>query len=489
MKPIAIEKFSHCRVLVVGDIMLDAYLWGDVSRISPEAPVPVVRVYHEEKTLGGAGNVVRNLTQLGANVSMVAVCGADERGKRIKEELLGASVNIEGLLMMPHRHTTHKSRVFAQSQHVLRFDRETILPPDEATLSQLKAIISNKISSFDVVIVSDYGKGLLTNALLEHIMTIAQKNSVPVLVDPKGSDFSKYKGASILTPNRKEAAEAAYMSVETIDDVYAAGQKLMDVVKSNQFLITCGSDGMVLFERNKPPHHIETKARQVYEVSGAGDTVISVLGLCVGIGADWHTAAEYANSAAGVVVGKMGTATLTPQELVSAHAQKTTTVRKFISASDLPAMLADLKRQNKQIVFTNGCFDLLHAGHIAFLAESKKLGDILIVALNDDASVHALKGAGRPILSQDERINIMSALDSVDYVLLFSENELEALIRQTSPHVLTKGGNYDITEVVGNDFVTASGGNVVCLPLVGEGSTSAIIRDIQQKGGETPSSG
>ena len=468
-------------MLVVGDIMMDAYLWGDVSRISPEAPVPVVRVYREEEALGGAGNVVRNLTQLGAEVSLVAVCGADEQGKRIKEALLKSSVNIEGLLMVSDRPTTHKSRVFAQSQHVLRFDRETVSAIDASTENQLKAILTNKITASHVVIVSDYGKGLVTHSLMKHIVQTAKGNNIPILVDPKGSDFSKYKGASILTPNRKEAALALEKSAETMEDIFVAGNQLMDVVENDQFLITCGSDGMVLFERNKKPYHIETQAQQIYEVSGAGDTVISVLGLCIGVGADWQTAAEYANSAAGVVVGKMGTATLTQSELITAYAQQTISASKFVSLSELPHLIENLKRQNKRIVLTNGCFDFLHAGHIFLLAESKKLGDVLIVALDDDAQITKLKGPGRPILSQEERIKIISALDSVDYVILFSENELETIVKFVSPQVLTKGNNYELSEIVGHEIVMKNGGKVVCLPLVGEISTSDLIRELQKK--------
>jgi len=313
-----IDKFANCRILVIGDCMIDEYVWGTVDRISPEAPVPVVAVKRDNATLGGAGNVVNNLAALQADVTIVGTYGLGENGRRLKKMFEDVGANTNGLALDESRATTIKTRIMASQQHVLRIDRETSHPISNKMVELIAHNIFNCIKSVDLIIVSDYGKGLLTPEMLEAIMKQAKNHNKPVLVDPKGFHYEKYHGASLITPNRKEAAQAANMDITDMPTLICAGQSLMKNVGLPGLLITCGKDGMVLFEPNKAPYHIETRARQVFDVSGAGDTVISVMGLALAAGAGYREAASLANTAAGLVVGKVGTATISQDELRNA---------------------------------------------------------------------------------------------------------------------------------------------------------------------------
>jgi len=447
--PIDISTFDRCNILVVGDLMLDEYLWGEVDRISPEAPVQVVSIKKEDYTMGGAGNVVNNIVALGAKVSAAGVIGSGKNGQILLNKFKELGVDTAGIVQEPGRTTTKKTRIIASHQHVLRIDRETDKAISDPTLEKVTRFIEDKIAHVDVVLISDYGKGLITKTLLSGLILAAQKHKKVTIADPKGLDFSKYSGVSLLTPNKKEAALASGVEIVDESTLVKAGNKILQTVALDKLLITCGKDGMVLFDQNEEPCKVRTKARQVYDVSGAGDTVLSVFGLAIASGASFKDAMSIANTAAGIVVGKVGTATILRQEL------------------------------NARVVLTNGCFDLLHAGHIKLLSASKELGDILIVAIDDDDSVKKLKGSGRPVIGVKERVGILCALDSVDYVVVFSSRELKKLIEIMRPDVLTKGSNYTSEEVFGRERVEALGGKVVLIPVSENISSTRIINNIK----------
>jgi D-beta-D-heptose 7-phosphate kinase / D-beta-D-heptose 1-phosphate adenosyltransferase len=501
---IDISKFDRCHLLVIGDLMLDEYLWGDVDRISPEAPVQVVSVQNEDFALGGAGNVVNNIMALGGKVSAAGVIGMGRNGRLLLKMFDELGVDTKGIVKERGRITIRKTRIIAvnhANQQVLRIDREKIQDISTSTLKKMIRIIEDRMPDIDVVLISDYGKGLITQSMLSQVIESAKKHKKMTIVDPKGLDFSKYSGVSLLTPNKKEAALAS--NVEIIDDpsLEKAANKILQNVDLNQLLITCGKDGMVLFERNKAPFRVKAEARQVFDVSGAGDTVLAVLGLAVASGISIKSSLAVANAAAGMVVGKTGTATVSKQELASAlkivlgkagtatvSKQKlasvlTSDVRalpaKFKKLSDLPPLIQDLKKRGKRVVLTNGCFDLLHAGHIMLFSESKHMGDILIVAIDDDESVKALKGPGRPVINAAERVRIISALDAVDYVVVFSSPELKKLIKIIQPDVLTKGSNYTDKEVFGRRLIEKYGGRVALIPVTENISSTRIIDNIK----------
>ena len=479
---IDISKFDQCHLLVVGDLMLDQYLWGDVDRISPEAPVQVVSVKKEDYAMGGAGNVVNNIVALGGKVSAAGVIGTGRNGQFLLDMFNELGVDTEGIIKEPGRATTQKTRIIAANQHVLRIDRETKKEISASTLEHLAQFIEKKIPDVDLVLISDYGKGLITKNLLSRVIVSAKKHNKQTVVDPKGLDFSKYSGVSLLTPNKKEAALASGVEIDDQPSLERAASKMFENVSLGKLLITCGKDGMVLFEPDKAPFHVRAEARQVFDVSGAGDTVLAVLGLAVASGASIQECIKIANTAAGIVVGKVGTATVSKQELL--QAMKTDShglPAKYKDLSELPALIKDLKKKGQRLVLTNGCFDLLHAGHIMLFSASKHMGDILIVAIDDDESVKTLKGPGRPVINANERVRILSALDAVDYVVVFSSRELIRLIEIIQPDILTKGSNYTTTQVFGRERVEALGGQVVLIPVTEDVSSTRIIDTI--KGG------
>lgn len=472
-------KFDRCNVLVVGDLMIDEYLWGEVDRISPEAPVQVVSVNNENFTLGGSGNVVNNLAALGAKVSAVGIIGTGGNGKLLLNKFNELGVDAEGIIQDPERLTTRKTRIIAANQHVLRIDRETTKEISGRSLEAITRSIEDKVPGADVVLISDYGKGLVTPALLSMIAAVAKEHGKITIADPKGLDFSKYSGLSLLTPNKKEAALASGIEIADELSLFKAGKRILETVKIGRLLITCGKDGMVFFERNSKPYKIRAEARQVYDVSGAGDTVLSILGLAIASGFSFKNGAALANTAAGIVVGKVGTATVSKEELASALMPESDNASfKHKRLSELAALTQELKKKGKRLVLTNGCFDLLHAGHIMLFSASKQLGDVLVVAIDDDDSVRDLKGPGRPLLSARERVRILSALDSVDYVVVFSSQELKKLIEIIRPDVLTKGSNYTSEEVFGHDIVERFGGRVVLIPVTEKISSTRIINNM-----------
>ncbi len=460
--------------------MLDEYLWGEVDRISPEAPVQVVAIQKEDFALGGAGNVVNNAVALGAKVSVVGVIGTGRNGRLLLKRFNELGVDTAGIIQEPDRATTQKTRIIAANQHVLRIDRETKQNISGPTLDKMIRLVLDKMPDIDVVLISDYGKGLITKNLLSKVTASAKKHKKMIIVDPKGLDFSKYSGVSILTPNKKEAALASGVEINNESSLEKAANKLLENISLDNLLITCGKDGMVLFEKNKEPFRVKAEARQVFDVSGAGDTVLAVFGLAVASGASIHNSVAIANTAAGIVVGKVGTATVSKQELASAiKTDDHGLPAKYKDLFELPALVEDLKKKGKRLVLTNGCFDLLHAGHIMLFSASKQLGDILVVAIDDDESVKKLKGSGRPVLNAKERSRILSALDAVDYVVVFSSHELKKLIEIIQPDVLTKGSNYTSKEVFGRELVEKYGGRVKLIPVTENISSTRIINNIK----------
>lgn len=502
--PFDIAKFDQCHILVVGDLMLDEYVWGEVDRISPEAPVQVVAVQKEDFTLGGAGNVVNNIAALGAKVTVAGVIGSGSNGQLLLQMFQQIGVDTTGIFQEPDRPTTKKTRIIAANhanQQVLRIDREKKQDISKPTLQKIARVVEDKMPDIDVVLISDYEKGLITKGLLSKVKASANKHKKMIIVDPKGIEFSKYSGVSILTPNKKEAALASGVAINNESSLEKAANKILQNISLDNLLITCGKDGMVLFDKKKKPYWVKAEARQVFDVSGAGDTVLAVFGLAIASGASIHDSMVVANAAAGKVVSKAGTATVSKQELASAMkivmgkvGAATVSEQEFASSltpddtvlsakykdlSQLPALVENLKKEGRRLVLTNGCFDLLHAGHIMLFSESKQLGDILIVAIDDDESVKSLKGLGRPVLNEKERVRILSALDAVDYVVIFSSQELIKLIEIIQPDVLTKGSNYETSQVFGRERVEALGGKVVLIPVIEDISSTRIIDTIK----------
>ncbi len=475
-----IDGFDRCRILVIGDLMIDHYVWGEVDRISPEAPVQVVSVSSEEDTLGGCGNVVNNIVALGGRVSLAGVVGDGVDGDLLLSKCAALGVDTGGVVREPGRPTTRKTRIFAANQHVLRIDRETLREIGEETLERLAAAVEKKIGEVDLVVVSDYGKGTVTPALLGRVTRAAAAMGRRIIADPKGIDFSRYGAVTVLTPNKKEAGLAAGIRITDDDSLNAAARRLMKGSELESLLVTCGKEGMVLFERGREPFKIAAEARQVFEVSGAGDTVVAVLGLALAAGATLRSAAALANTAAGVVVGKIGTATLSRRELAAARDRAADpTAAKIKTWEELPLLAQELRKKGKRIVLTNGCFDLLHAGHVMLFSAAKQLGDVLIVAIDDDDSVRKLKGPGRPVIQARERLRILSALDAVDYVVEFTSDRLPELLEVLRPEVLTKGSNYATEEVAGRDLVERLGGKVVLVPINEAISATRIIDSIR----------
>jgi len=480
MKP-DFSAFERCRLLVVGDLMLDEYVWGHVERISPEAPVPVVSVLNEEFTLGGAANVAKNLCLLGAHVAVAGVVGTGPQGSRLRSELAKLGVDVSAVVEEAGRPTTRKTRIIAEHQQVLRIDRETTCEISRASEQALMSRVLERVPDVDVVLISDYGKGAITRALIKSLAAKARSAGKLTIADPKGMDFSKYAGLTLITPNTKEAALAAGIDVRDEPGLLAAGQRLLETVAIDKLLITCGKDGMVFFERGALPLKIGTRALQVYDVSGAGDTVVAALGLGLAAGLCYPDAIAMANAAAGVVVGKVGTAGASRAELADAlQPSADPSAIKHRRLPELADVARELRRMGRRIVLTNGCFDLLHVGHIRLFTVSKTMGDVLIVAVDDDESVRKLKGPGRPLIHAAERVRILSAMESVDYVVVFPTQELDRVIEAVRPDVLTKGSNYETDQVLGREVVERCGGRVALIPVTESISASRIIDTIKR---------
>jgi len=477
-----LPRFPEQKILVVGDLILDEYLWGEVERISPEAPVQVVDVRREFITLGGAGNVVANLISMGGQVQVCSVIGHDANGQALLDELSRKGVSTEGIFKDPTRPTTRKSRVLAANQQVLRIDREIRRPIDSVWEEKIEQHLKRQLCENAAIILSDYHKGVLTENLLRKVIGLAREQGKPVFADPKGTSYRRYRNASYITPNQKEAAQATGITIQTEDDVRKAGEQLLHELDLDGVILTRGKDGISLFLRGLQPVTLPTRAKEVFDVSGAGDTTLAALTLGFMAGLPMDEAAELANLAAGVVVGKVGTATVTREEILAACGYgQSPAGQKVKTVSELQDIISRHRMQGQKIVFTNGCFDLLHIGHIKLLHEARGFGDILIVAINDDDSVRRLKGKNRPCMTHGERAQLLSALNCVDYVVIFSEDTPEKLIADFQPEVLVKGTDYRKSEVVGWQVVESYGGSVRLVDLEQDISTSNLIARIINK--------
>ncbi len=471
-------------VLVVGDVMCDVYLQGSVRRISPEAPVPVFETTTRQQVLGGAANVAANLRALGCEIRLLGVVGADAAGHCIRELLRQQGIDDTTLLADPSRPTTEKTRLVAQQQHVLRLDQESQVPLAPQLVTDALQHAQTLLAEVDGLVCSDYYKGVCTPDLLAPLFAMTRAAGKPIIVDPKVRDFSRYRGATVLTPNLTEVEQAIGHPVADPTALAHAAERLLQQSQAQALLVTRGKEGMSLFHPQQQPVHIPAQAREVFDVTGAGDTVIAMLSMALLCGLSLVDAARLANAAAGVVVGKMGTAVVSPAELRTALRQeRLDSTHKILLGDALASALHQRRQRGETIVFTNGCFDLLHVGHIQYLQHARALGDCLVVALNDDASVRLLKGERRPLLPQQERARILAALGCVDYVTIFSEATPLTLITHLRPHVLVKGGDYTPETVVGRDVVEAYGGRVCIMPYLAGISTTEIIGSIVERYG------
>ena len=452
--------------------MLDEYIIGDAERISPESPHPIVDERERAYVPGGAANVAVNAVSLGARATLFSVIGDDPEGEVFRCELTSRGVDDGGVITTDNRPTTRKTRLIARGEQVFRADRETRAPIDAFLESSLVESIAARPEP--VVVISDYAKGMVTPVLVAGVVKTGKK----VVIDPKSSDFSRYRGAFLITPNHGEFCRAAGIESVKPDEIEQAGRALMTKHAIANLLVTLGPDGMLLIEGDGPATHIHTRAREVYDVTGAGDTVVATVAATLAGGAAIADACFVANIAAGIVVGKHRTATASPEEIMS-YAFGPSSSAKIVDRNSIARRAEELRREGRKIVFTNGCFDLLHIGHITYLNEARGLGDILVVGLNTDDSVHRLKGPSRPIINDAERSHVLAALECIDYVVLFDEDTPVELIRAVRPDVLVKGADYRHDDVVGHDIVESYGGHVELIPVVPNTSTSDIIRRIR----------
>lgn len=439
-------------ILVIGDLMIDHYLWGSCDRISPEAPVQVVNVKKENSVLGGAGNVINNLVSLGSSVEVISVIGDDSVANELKTLLSNIGVAFDNLVVEKGRKTSKKSRLMASNQQVLRYDSESVDEISKKSSNKILEILEKNIKNYSAIILSDYKKGVLTTTLTQDIIKLANRHKIKVLADPKGKDFSKYKGAYTLTPNKKEAMEATNIDIKDEKSLVEALKSLKQNCNLEVSLITLSEQGIAIFDDEL--FTSPTAAREVFDVTGAGDTVIASITFALSCGVDIKKALYFANLAAGVVVGKIGSATASLDEIYEYESQlnKSSSSSHIKTFDEIEKLAKKLHSQGKKIVFTNGCFDILHVGHVKYLEEAKSYGDVLILGLNADSSVRKLKGSSRPINSQDDRAYILASLESVDYVVIFEEETPYELIKLIKPHVLVKGGDYEGKEVVGQDI-------------------------------------
>ena len=476
-----LAKFKQATVLCIGDLMLDDFIYGEVSRISPEAPAPVIVVKREEKVIGGAGNVARGISALGANSIFVGVMGEDDAARMVARAFLEESPTIETHLMVdPARPTTRKVRFVSEhhSTHLLRADWEVARPVSAEIERSLINACTGVMPRVDAVVLSDYAKGVLTARVIRTVIDAARAHSKPVIVDPKGVDFSIYRGATLITPNQKELAEATRFAIDSEADIVAAAEALAGIADCAAVLVTRSEAGMTLYRASGGSLHVPAYPVKVRDVSGAGDTVAAVLAVMLGTEADFETAMRAANAAAAVVVGKRGTATVSPSELRSRilpPASLASEEKILFDWSVLDQRLAEWRRQDLRIGFSNGCFDLLHPGHVKLMTAARASCDRLVVGLNSDASVRRLKGAGRPVQGQYARAEVLAGLEAVDLVVIFEQDNPLDLIRRVRPSVLVKGADYRMDEVVGREVVEAAGGKVLLVELAPGHSTSALV--------------
>ena len=465
--------FQQARLLVIGDVMLDRYWHGAASRISPEAPVPVVQVGNQEDRPGGAGNVALNIAALGSAATLIGVVGKDDNAQDLESRLTAAGVYCE-FLKSEDKPTITKLRVISQHQQLIRLDFEEKF--DEQDIADLQSLATSLLPNAQALVLSDYAKGALQD--VPALIKLARVQNIPIIVDPKGSDFEKYRGSTLITPNLNEF-ESVVGPCASEEELVSKGLKLMSDLELQAMLITRGEHGMTLLRPDLEELHLPARAREVFDVTGAGDTVISVLASSLAAGDNLAEATAIANLAAGLVVGKLGTAAISGPELRRAILAEQDTGMGVMTAEQLSIAVHDAKAHGEKIVFTNGCFDIIHAGHVGYLSQAKKLGDRLVVAINADESVARLKGPGRPLNPVERRMAVLDGLEAVDWVVNFKEDTPEALLKSLQPDILVKGGDYSLEQVVGGEYVLSYGGEVKALEFLDDCSTSAIVEKMK----------
>lgn len=472
---VMLPDFNRAAVLVVGDVMLDRYWSGSTTRISPEAPVPVVKVNNIEERPGGAANVAMNIASLGAHPHLIGLTGVDETAQILSQALNAVKVNCD-FVTVPTHPTITKLRILSRHQQLLRLDFEEGFQnvDPQPILDRMTTILAQ----YGALVLSDYAKGALT--AVQQMIQLARKANVPILVDPKGDDFERYCGATLLTPNMSEL-EAVVGKCLNEDDLVKKGMYLIGDLDLQALLITRSEQGMTLLQKDKLPLHLPTLAQEVFDVTGAGDTVIAVLASALAAGSSLADACILSNAAAGVVVGKLGTSTVAPIELENAIRGRANTGFGIMNEEQLKIAVAQAHQRGEKVVMTNGCFDILHAGHVSYLANARRLGDRLIVAVNSDASTQRLKGSTRPINPLEQRMIVLSALEAVDWVVAFEEDTPQRLITEVLPDLLVKGGDYRPEQIAGGKEVIAAGGEVKVLNFEDGCSTSKIIKKIQTR--------
>ncbi|MEA2987601.1 MAG: D-beta-D-heptose 7-phosphate kinase / D-beta-D-heptose 1-phosphate adenosyltransferase [Alphaproteobacteria bacterium] len=485
-----LAKFADATVLCIGDLMLDDFVYGEVTRISPEAPAPVIAVTREEKVIGGAGNVARGIAALGAQCIFVGVLGQDEAARILSRGFIEDCPTVETHLVVdPARPTTRKVRFVSEhhSTHLLRADWEVVAPVSAEIERSLINAATAVLPRADSVVLSDYAKGVLGPRVIRTVIEAARKLGKPVIVDPKGQDFAVYRGATLITPNRKELAEAVRRALANEADIAAAAQELARMVESEAVLVTRSEAGMTLYRKDGGALHVPAYPVKVRDVSGAGDTVAAVLAVMLATGAEFEPSVRAANAAAAVVVGKRGTATVSAAELRSRllPAASLAPEEKIVfDWSVLDERLAEWREQDLRVGFTNGCFDLLHPGHVKLLTQARAACDRLVVGLNSDASVTRLKGEGRPVQHERARAEVLAALEAVDLVVVFGQDTPLELLRRVRPKVLVKGADYSHDQVVGHELVEADGGRIVLVDLAPDFSTTGLVKRVRSPAGE-----
>jgi D-beta-D-heptose 7-phosphate kinase/D-beta-D-heptose 1-phosphate adenosyltransferase len=467
-------NFAKARILIIGDVMLDQYWTGDTGRISPEAPVPVVKVQQENSVAGGAANVAMNAVALGAKVGIIGLIGQDEAGDTLDELLTQAGVKTYWV-RDSKQPTIRKLRIMSRQQQLIRLDFEEV--PHAQNTSQLMIALAQHLPNYDLLVVSDYAKGALTD--VSDMIALANHLHKPVMVDPKGQDFDRYRGAMLIKPNLSEF-QTIVGKVKGDAAIAQAGFQLMKDLSVSSLLITRSEAGMTLLQQSHEPMHIPTKAQEVFDVTGAGDTAMAVLAVSFASGLSLPAAVRLANEASGIVVQKLGTSTVTAEELDAVVHPVAHTGAIAENADTLATWIAKAQQQGERVVMTNGCFDLLHPGHVRYLRQAKALGDRLVVAVNSDASVKRLKGDTRPINGIDTRMEMLAALESVDWVISFEEDTPQSVICTVKPDILVKGGDYQANQIAGADCVWAAGGEVQVLSFWDGHSTTKIIERLQQ---------
>ena len=464
------------KLLVIGDLMIDHYLWGSCERVSPEAPVQIVNINKKSTVLGGAGNVINNLKALGAKVDVISVVGDCESSFELKKLLESIAVETKYLVTQKYRITSKKTRIISSHQQVVRYDQESTDEISNVSQEAVLEIFNRVICNYDIVLISDYGKGVLTSYLTSSLINIATRNNKKVLVDPKGLDYSKYQGAYLLTPNKKEASEITQIDITNKKDLEKAITQLKARFDLNISLITLSEEGVAIFDDDLRIH--PTLAREVFDVTGAGDSILASLGFAIACDFKIDDAVKFANLAAGIVVGKIGSASASMSEIIDYESslEAPSSEKHIKNWDEISNIVGKLKNKDKKIIFTNGCFDILHIGHIKFLEKSKKFGDVLIVGLNSDNSIKNLKGQNRPIYNQTDRAYILASLEVVDYLVIFDQDTPYDLIKLIKPDVLVKGGDYDGIEVVGQDIVK----ELKLVEFIDGKSTTKTIERIQK---------